>query len=80
MLTPVEVEALNLSLRVAVLASLACLPPAVGIAWCCRTRMPGDAAQYCGARAAGAAAGRSYLLLLLFGVRGRRLVPTKCSD
>jgi molybdate transport system permease protein len=73
MLTPVEVEALNLSLRVAVLASLACLPPAVGIAWLLsRTRMPGKALLNVLVHAPlvlpPVVVG--YLLLLLFGVRG----------
>jgi molybdate transport system permease protein len=73
MLTPVEVEALNLSLRVAVLASLACLPLAVGIAWLLsRTRMPGKALLNVLVHAPlvlpPVVVG--YLLLLLFGVRG----------
>jgi len=73
MLTPLEIEALSLSLRVAAVASLACLLPAVGVAWLlARTRMPGKTVLNVLVHAPLVLPPVviGYLLLLLFGVKG----------
>lgn len=72
-LNALELDALLLSLRVAVLASLACLLPAIGVAWILsRTRWPGRALLNVIVHAPlvlpPVVVG--YLLLLLLGVRG----------
>ncbi|MFM2421901.1 MAG: molybdate transporter subunit [Pseudomonadota bacterium] len=73
MLTALEAEALVLSVRVATLASLFCLPLAVGVAWLLsRSRMPGKALLNVLVHAPLVLPPVviGYLLLLLFGVRG----------
>jgi molybdate transport system permease protein len=73
MLTAIEAEALVLSVRVATLASLFCLPLAVGVAWLLtRSRMPGKALLNVLVHAPLVLPPVviGYLLLLLFGVRG----------
>lgn len=72
-LTPLEIEALLLSLRVAVMASLAGLLPAIGIAWLLsRSRMPGKTvlSAIVHAPLVLPPVVIGYLLLLSFGVRG----------
>lgn len=72
-MTPIEIEALTLSLRVAVLASLWCLPPAIAAAWLLsRTRLPGRTALNVLVHAPLVLPPVviGYLLLLVFGVRG----------
>lgn len=73
MLTPLEIEALTLSLQVALLASLACLVPAIGIAWVLsRTAIPGRSLinVLVHAPLVLPPVVIGYLLLLTFGVRG----------
>jgi molybdate transport system permease protein len=73
MLTALEIEALTLSLRVATLASLLCLPPAVGVAWLLsRTKLPGKTLLNVIVHAPLVLPPVviGYLLLLAFGVRG----------
>lgn len=73
MLTPLEIEAFSLSLRVAMLASAACLLPAVGVAWLLsRTRMPGKSILNVIAHGPLVLPPVviGYLLLLTFGIRG----------
>lgn len=72
-LTLIEIEALTLSLKVALWASLACLLPAIGAAWLLvRTRMPGrgliNVIVHAPLVLPPVVVG--YLLLLAFGVRG----------
>ena len=72
-LTPLEIEALLLSLRVAVLASAACLVPAIGAAWVLsRTTIPGRSLinVLVHAPLVLPPVVIGYLLLLTFGVRG----------
>lgn len=72
-LSPAEIEALSLSLRIATWASLACLPFALGVAWILsRTRMPGKALLNVLVHAPLVLPPVviGYLLLLTFGVRG----------
>jgi molybdate transport system permease protein len=72
-LTPLEIDALLLSLRVAVLASAACLIPAIGVAWVLsRTRMPGRSLLNVVVHAPLVLPPVviGYLLLLTLGVRG----------
>jgi molybdate transport system permease protein len=72
-LTGMEIEALFLSLRVAVLASALCLLPAIGVAWILsRTRWPGRSVLNVIAHAPLVLPPVviGYLLLLTFGVRG----------
>jgi len=73
MLTPVEVEALTLSLRVAVVASLASLPFAIAVAWVLsRSRLPGkpilNVLVHAPLVLPPVVVG--YLLLVVFGIRG----------
>lgn len=73
MLTAIEIEALTLSLRVAALASLACLPPALVVAWLLsRTQMPGKTLLNVVVHAPLVLPPVviGYLLLLTFGIRG----------
>jgi molybdate transport system permease protein len=72
-LDALELEALTLSLQVAALASLACLLPAIGVAWLlARTRMPGKTILNVVAHAPLVLPPVviGYLLLLTFGVKG----------
>jgi molybdate transport system permease protein len=72
-LSPLEIEALLLSLRVAVLASALCLVPAIGIAWVLsRTTIPGRSLinVLVHAPLVLPPVVIGYLLLLTFGVRG----------
>lgn len=72
-LTSVEIEALLLSLRVALIASAACLVPAIAVAWVlARTRWPGRALLNVLVHAPLVLPPVviGYLLLLTFGVRG----------
>lgn len=72
-LDPLELEALTLSMRVAALASLACLGPAVAVAWLlARTKMPGKTLLNVVAHAPLVLPPVviGYLLLLTFGVKG----------
>lgn len=72
-LSSVEIEALGLSLRVALIASALCLIPAVGVAWLLvRSRMPGKIILNVLAHAPLVLPPVviGYLLLLTFGVRG----------
>ncbi len=73
MLTAIEIEALFLSLKVALLASAACLLPAIGVAWVLsRTTWPGRSVLNVIAHAPLVLPPVviGYLLLLTFGVRG----------
>lgn len=73
MLSSMEIEALSLSLRVAALASVACLIPALGVAWLlARSRMPGKTALNVLVHAPLVLPPVviGYLLLLVFGVKG----------
>lgn len=73
MLTSLEIEALLLSLKVALLASAACLIPAIGVAWLLsRTRIPGRSLLNVIAHAPLVLPPVviGYVLLLTFGVRG----------
>ena len=73
MLTSLEIAALLLSLKVALLASAICLPPAIGVAWLlARTRIPGRALINVIAHAPLVLPPVviGYLLLLTFGIRG----------
>jgi molybdate transport system permease protein len=72
-LTPAELEALTLSLRVAIVAAIASLPFAVLVAWLlARSRMPGKTLLNVLVHAPLVLPPVviGYLLLLLFGVRG----------
>jgi molybdate transport system permease protein len=72
-LTGMEIEALLLSLRVALLASALCLLPAIGVAWVLsRTKWPGRSVLNVIAHAPLVLPPVviGYLLLLTFGVRG----------
>jgi molybdate transport system permease protein len=72
-LDPLELEALSLSLRVAAWASLACLAPAIGVAWLlARSTMPGKTVLNVIAHAPLVLPPVviGYLLLLTFGVKG----------
>ncbi len=72
-LSPIEIEALVLSLRVALIASALCLVPAIGVAWLLvRSRMPGKIILNVLAHAPLVLPPVviGYLLLLTFGVRG----------
>ena len=72
LLTPVEIEALALSLKVALLASVLSLVPAIGAAWLLsRTRLPGRSALNVVVHAPLVLPPVviGYLLLLTFGVR-----------
>ena len=72
-LSPIEIEAMVLSLRVALIASALCLVPAIGVAWLLvRTRMPGKIILNVVAHAPLVLPPVviGYLLLLAFGVRG----------
>lgn len=71
--TPLEIEALTLSLRVATLATLWCLPVALAIAWVlARTAMPGKSVLVVLVHAPLVLPPVviGYLLLLTFGVEG----------
>ncbi len=73
MLTPLEIEAMLLSIKVAVLASLACLGPAIGVAWVLsRTQVPGRTLINVVAHAPLVLPPVviGYLLLVTFGVKG----------
>lgn len=73
MLTSLEIEALLLSLKVALLASAACLIPAIAVAWVLsRTRIPGRSLLNVIAHSPLVLPPVviGYLLLLTFGVRG----------
>ncbi len=72
-LSALEIEALSLSLRVALLASAGCLLPAIGIAWVLsRTRVPGKMVinVLVHAPLVLPPVVIGYLLLLGFGIRG----------
>ena len=72
-LSQLEIEALTLSLRVAVWAALICLGPAIGAAWLLsRTRLPGKGLLNVLVHAPLVLPPVviGYLLLLVFGVRG----------
>jgi molybdate transport system permease protein len=72
-LDPLELEALSLSVHVAAWASLACLVPAIGVAWLlARTNMPGKTILNVIAHAPLVLPPVviGYLLLLTFGVKG----------
>ena len=72
-LTSLEIEALSLSLKVAVLASALCLVPAIGVAWLLsRTSIPGRSLINVIAHAPLVLPPVviGYLLLLTFGVQG----------
>jgi molybdate transport system permease protein len=72
-LSPLEIEALSLSLRVAALASALCVLPAIGVAWLlARSRMPGKMILnvFVHAPLVLPPVVIGYLLLLLFGVKG----------
>jgi molybdate transport system permease protein len=72
-LTPLEIEALVLSLRIAALASVACLVPAIAVAWLlARSQMPGkmllNVLVHAPLVLPPVVIG--YLLLLVFGIKG----------